>query len=103
VFVATCVWACRGNGFITDTNIIKKYGLSDANNFFRELVSKPYVHKVCLRASLAPCNVFDHPVHLMCAVQQGLTSRTSCPLCSVLNRPAVICVCALNPPSVPQL
>jgi hypothetical protein len=44
------LWACRGNGFITDTNIIKNYGLSDANPFFRELISKPYVHKVCPRA-----------------------------------------------------
>jgi hypothetical protein len=40
------LFTCRGNGFITDTNIIKKYGLSDANDFFRQLVSKPYVRKV---------------------------------------------------------
>jgi len=37
---------CRGNGFITDTNIIRKYGISDANYFFSQLVSKPYVNKV---------------------------------------------------------
>lgn len=39
--------SCRGNGFVTDTNIIQKYGLSDPNYFFRQLLSKPYVDKVC--------------------------------------------------------
>jgi hypothetical protein len=59
VFIIAVLSACRGNGFITDTNIIKKYGLSDANNFFRELVSKPYVHKVCLGTSQCLTTLLD--------------------------------------------
>lgn len=35
-----------GNGFITDLDIIRNRGLSDANPFFRELLKKPYVNKV---------------------------------------------------------
>eukprot|EP00775_Hariotina_reticulata_P012217 gene12217-12355_t len=34
-----------GNGFITDYNIIKRYGLSDANDFFQLLVGKAYWDK----------------------------------------------------------
>lgn len=36
----------QGNGFITDSNIISKYGLSDANPFFSTLWDKPYVGRV---------------------------------------------------------
>lgn len=36
----------QGNGFITDSNIISKYRLSDANPFFSTLWDKPYVGKV---------------------------------------------------------
>jgi hypothetical protein len=36
----------QGNGFITDTSIISKYRLSDANTFFSLLLHKPYVDKV---------------------------------------------------------
>jgi hypothetical protein len=32
----------QGNGFITDTEIIRSRGLSDANPFFKELLKKPY-------------------------------------------------------------
>jgi len=35
-----------GNGFVTDKAVIQSRGLSDANPFFRELVTKPYVDKV---------------------------------------------------------
>lgn len=56
-----------GNGFITDYNIIRKYGLSDPNYFFQQLLSKPYVHRVgvqvlqnrVLRVCTA-CNVSWH-------------------------------------------
>lgn len=41
-----CCWL-QGNGFITDSNIISKYGLSDANVFFSALWDKPYVGQVC--------------------------------------------------------
>lgn len=37
----------QGNGFITDKDLISKYGLSDANGFFSALWDKPYVDKVC--------------------------------------------------------
>jgi hypothetical protein len=40
---------CRGNGFITDYNIIKRYGLSDANYFFQLLLGKAYWNKVSWR------------------------------------------------------
>ncbi|WIA18743.1 hypothetical protein OEZ85_003433 [Tetradesmus obliquus] len=46
-----------GNGFITDTNIIRKYGISDANYFFRQLVSKPYVNKVVMSPHVYPPSV----------------------------------------------
>jgi hypothetical protein len=35
-----------GNGFVTDRNVIQSRGLSDANEFFQRLVTKPYVRKV---------------------------------------------------------
>lgn len=35
-----------GNGFISDYNIIQKYGLSDPNYFFQQLLKKPYVNRV---------------------------------------------------------
>lgn len=41
--------AMQGNGFITDSNIISKYRLSDANGFFSTLWDKPYVGKVCTK------------------------------------------------------
>jgi hypothetical protein len=44
----------QGNGFITDTNIISKYRLSDANNFFSLLWDKPYVGKVVISPHVYP-------------------------------------------------
>jgi hypothetical protein len=41
------VHVLQGNGFITDKDLISKYGLSDANVFFSVLWDKPYVDKVC--------------------------------------------------------
>lgn len=35
-----------GNGFVTDPEIIRNRGLSDATPFFTELITKPYVDKV---------------------------------------------------------
>ena len=42
----TLCFCMQGNGFITDYNIIAKYGLSDANRFFNSLLDKPYADKV---------------------------------------------------------
>jgi len=50
--VVIAALAKQGNGFITDTNIISRYGLSDANNFFSMLWDKPYVNKVGTRPEL---------------------------------------------------
>lgn len=36
----------QGNGFITDANIIRRYGLSNANPFFTALLAKPYADQV---------------------------------------------------------
>jgi hypothetical protein len=44
----------QGNGFITDSNIIRKYGLSDANPFFSTLWDKPYVGRVSFTHAVPP-------------------------------------------------
>ncbi|KAI8472618.1 MAG: glycoside hydrolase superfamily [Monoraphidium minutum] len=43
-----------GNGFVTDMEVIRNRGLSDATPFFRELVTKPYVHKVVITPHVYP-------------------------------------------------
>eukprot|EP00878_Enallax_costatus_P023562 GHUV01025063.1.p1 GENE.GHUV01025063.1~~GHUV01025063.1.p1 ORF type:complete len:271 (+),score=63.78 GHUV01025063.1:645-1457(+) len=43
-----------GNGLISDVNIIKKYGLSDPNYFFQQLLTKPYVNRVVFSPHVYP-------------------------------------------------
>lgn len=61
-----------GNGFITDQNIITSRGMSDPNDFFQDLLTKPYL---------------DEVRRVVCA-------RCSCVLACVRACAAVCCVCA---------
>jgi hypothetical protein len=58
----------QGNGFITDSNIISKYGLSDANPFFSALWDKPYVGMVsCMKL----CAVQPRAPYGVCMIMTG--------------------------------
>lgn len=46
-----------GNGFITDQEIIRSRGLSDAAPFFRELLTKPYVGKTVITPHVYPPSI----------------------------------------------
>eukprot|EP00877_Chromochloris_zofingiensis_P000949 jgi/Chrzof1/10855/Cz05g14190.t1 len=46
-----------GNGFITDSSLISRYGLSDPNAFFQDLLSKPYVNRVVLTPHVYPPSI----------------------------------------------
>lgn len=37
-----------GDGFVTNTQIIKKYSLSDPNDFFRAIINKPYLKNIII-------------------------------------------------------
>lgn len=64
-----------GNGFITDSSLISRYGLSDPNAFFQDLLSKPYVNRVCTAAAVV--YIIGSQLSAMPAFQAPLTSRTS--------------------------
>lgn len=42
-----------GNGFVTNLDIINSRGLSDPNDFFQDLLTKPYVNSVSSTAAHA--------------------------------------------------
>ena len=46
-----------GNGFITDYNIINSNGLSDANGFFQQVITKPYIDRVIITPHLYPPSI----------------------------------------------
>jgi hypothetical protein len=46
-----------GNGFITDTDIINGAGISDANPFFQQLATKPYVDRVVITPHCYPPSI----------------------------------------------
>ena len=46
-----------GDGFVTDKNLISQYGLSDANQFFGPLLSKPYLNNVGVSPHVYPPSV----------------------------------------------
>lgn len=46
-----------GDGFATDSELIKKCGLSDPNPFFQELLHKPYVNQVVISPHVYPPSV----------------------------------------------
>lgn len=69
----------QGNGFVTDYNIIKSRGLSDANPFFKELLKKPYNGSVRLGTDMllgTAGTLADVPV--FCQHHQQFTCCTFC-------------------------
>jgi hypothetical protein len=42
----------QGNGFVTNRDIIKEFGIHDANPFFTTLLSKPYLDQVVISPHL---------------------------------------------------
>ena len=46
-----------GDGFVTDTSLIRQYGLSDPNSFFRTLLTKPYLNNVGISPHVYPPSV----------------------------------------------
>lgn len=61
-----------GDGFVTDTSLIRQYGLSDPNSFFRTLLTKPYLNNVGISPHVYPPSVtyatqvmFQHAVPIV--------------------------------------
>ncbi len=50
-----------GDGFITDKSIIAEEGLSDPNNFFTQLATKPYQKQVVVSPHIYPPSVSKKP------------------------------------------
>lgn len=46
-----------GNGFVTDPDIISKYGISDPSSFFQQLLSRPYLQRTALSPHVYPPTV----------------------------------------------
>lgn len=71
-----------GNGFITNQDIITSRGLSDPNDFFQNLIRKPYVNNVsgpgtpacnpdCSHTSALATHSFTHSLTLCCSAIEG--------------------------------
>lgn len=55
IYIDPCCLACavlQGNGFVTNRDIIKEFGIHDANPFFTTLLSKPYLDQVVISPHL---------------------------------------------------
>ena len=46
-----------GDGFVTDSALIRQYGLSDPNSFFQTLAAKPYLNNVGISPHVYPPSV----------------------------------------------
>lgn len=46
-----------GDGFVTDAQLVSRYGISDPNPFFQTLLTKPYLNQVGVSPHVYPPSV----------------------------------------------
>lgn len=66
-----------GDGFATDTILIQQYGLSDPNNFFQTLLTRPYLQQVGISPHIYPPMVSHAGQVKGAVVYAGSSSRKS--------------------------